>query len=192
MKTVTLEVSDLLSILDFTAVEKRLAALPGVDKVAMNAGSNTASIQFDERLTGPERLAAEIEACGFHCRGETVPRHLCIPGSTTVPPGDARAPSHAGHKGHAAASPAGHEGHMRASNGAIPAAAAKAAPAHDSMAHEMGHGAGMDMQGMVKDMRNRFLVSLVFTLPIFAKEPMGLGAPWLRPPYGLSEDLAMF
>ena len=60
------------------------------------------------------------------------------------------------------------------------------------MAHEMGHGAGMDMQDMVKDMRNRFLVALVFSLPIFAMEPMGLGAPLLKPPFGLSENLAMF
>ncbi|TIX38758.1 MAG: ATPase P, partial [Mesorhizobium sp.] len=63
---------------------------------------------------------------------------------------------------------------------------------HDAMAHEMGHGAGMDTQGMVKDMRNRFFISLVFSLPVFAMEPMGLGEPWLRPPFGLSEDLAMF
>jgi Cu2+-exporting ATPase len=50
----------------------------------------------------------------------------------------------------------------------------------------------MDMQDMVRDMRNRFLVSLVFTLPIFAMEPMGMGEPWLLPPFGLSEELAMF
>jgi Cu2+-exporting ATPase len=60
------------------------------------------------------------------------------------------------------------------------------------MAHEMGHGPGADMQDMVRDMRNRFLVALVFSLPIFAMEPMGLGAPLIRPPFGLSEDIAMF
>jgi Cu2+-exporting ATPase len=59
-------------------------------------------------------------------------------------------------------------------------------------AHEMGHGAGMDMQAMVRDMRNRFLVSLVFTIPIFAMAPMGLAEPLLRPPFGLSEDVTMF
>ncbi len=30
------------------------------------------------------------------------------------------------------------------------------------------------MQDMVRDMRNRFFVCLVFTLPIFAMEPKGL------------------
>lgn len=87
MKKTTLEVRDLFGILDFAAVEKRLAALPGVASVAMNAGSTSATIEFDEARTNTETLAREIEICGFHCRGETVPRHLCLPGSTTVPPG---------------------------------------------------------------------------------------------------------
>jgi P-type Cu2+ transporter len=35
-------------------------------------------------------------------------------------------------------------------------------------AHGRGHGghAGMSMDSMVRDMRNRFLVALVFTIPI--------------------------
>jgi Cu2+-exporting ATPase len=190
MKSVTLEVRDLLSILDFTAVEKRLAALPGVHNVAMNAGSSTASVMFDERLTDPERLAAEIEACGFHCRGETAPRHVCVPGSTVVPPGHPRVPSHAGHEDHAAVAHARHEGHEQMAITGAPAA--KAPPAHDAMAHEMGHGAGMDMQDMVRDMRNRFLISLIFTVPIFALDPMGLTEPLIEPPFGLSMNVTMF
>ncbi|TIV81711.1 MAG: copper-translocating P-type ATPase [Mesorhizobium sp.] len=195
MKKVNLEVRDLVGMMDFAAVEKRLAALPGVAGVAMNAGSTTATVEFDEERTTPQILAREIEACGFHCRGETVPRHLCIPGSTTIPPGHSRATGgHAGHD-HAEHDHGGHDH-------GVPADMTEPAPAgertvagkapHDAMAHEMGHGAGMDMLGMVKDMRNRFFISLVFALPIFAMEPMGLGEPWLRPPFGLSEDLAMF
>ena len=42
MKKATLEVRDLVGIMDFAAVEKRLAALPGVASVAMNAGSTWA------------------------------------------------------------------------------------------------------------------------------------------------------
>ena len=33
---------------------------------------------------------------------------------------------------------------------------------HDAMAHEMGHGTGTDMRGMVQDMRNRFFVAGIF------------------------------
>ena len=185
MKKVNLEVRDLVGMMDFAAVEKRLAALPGVAGVAMNAGSTTATVEFDEALTNPETLAEQIEACGFHCRGETVPRHLCVPDGTTIPLRHPQATS--GHVGH---DHAGHAAMIEPGAGGQRTAAAKAP--HDAMAHEMGHGAGMDMQGMVKDMRNRFVISLVFALPIFAMEPMGLGEPWLRPPFGMSEGLAMF
>ena len=186
MKKVTLEVRDLAGILDFAAVERHLAALSGVASVAMNASSTTVTVEFDEGLTNPDILAYEIEACGFHSRGETVPRHLCIPGSTTVPLGRPRATSgHAGHvyAGHAATTqptPTNQKGQAAAQ---VP---------HDAMANEMGHGAGVDMQDMVKDMRNRFWVALIFSLPIFAMEPMGLGQPLLKPPFGLSENIAMF
>jgi Cu2+-exporting ATPase len=182
MKKVNLEVRDLVGMLDFAAVEKRLAALSGVAGVAMNAGSTTATVEFDEGTTSPEFLAREIETCGFHCRGETVPRHLCVPGSTTVPSAHPRASDGSAHE---------HAAMTKAAPGTRDGAAAGMVP-HDAMAHEMGHGAGMDMQDMVRDMRNRFFVSLVFSLPIFAMEPMGLGEPWLHPPFGLSEDLAMF
>jgi Cu2+-exporting ATPase len=180
-------------MLDFLGVEKRLRAVPGVTEVVMNPGGETATLAYDESRTDAEAIRRAIQDCGFHCRGETVPRHVCVPDSTAVPPSHPRAPAamHDGHEHRAhmrlvAAPPTAHAGHDAA------AAAPRPAPAHDMMAHEMGHGASMDMQAMVRDMRNRFLVSLVFTIPIFAMEPMGLGEPWLRPPFGLSEDLAMF
>ena len=168
MRTATLDVRDLLSILDFAIVEKRLKAMPGVSDVSMNAGSYTASVTLDDRVTDTRALAAEIEACGFHCRGELAPRHLCAPDSEIVP-----TLASAGHDDHA-----GHD--------------ARPAPSHDAMAHEMGHGAGMGMQDMVRDMRNRFLVSLVFTLPILAMDPMGLAEPFFEPPFGLSMNVTMF
>ena len=70
--------------------------------------------------------------------------------------------------------------------------AALAQPMGDEVAHEMGHGAGMDMAAMARDMRNRFIVSLVFTLPIFALAPMGLDRPLLAPPAFLGLDLTLF
>jgi Cu2+-exporting ATPase len=62
---------------------------------------------------------------------------------------------------------------------------------HD-MAHEMGHGAGMDMQGMVRDMRNRFWISLVFSVPIFLYSPMGMSFISLKPPFGMELNLFLF
>jgi Cu2+-exporting ATPase len=51
---------------------------------------------------------------------------------------------------------------------------------------DMGHGAGGDMQAMVRDMRNRFVVALVFAIPVFLYSQMGtmFGAA-LQPPFGL-------
>ncbi|OYW96959.1 MAG: ATPase P, partial [Rhizobiales bacterium 32-66-8] len=185
MNKTTFDVGSLTSILDFAAVEKRLSALPGVASVSMNAASTTATIAFDDAKTRVDAIARDIEACGFHCRGEIVPRHLCSPDSIVVPPGHPRAPS----------APAAdqHGGHTAMTQPATDSKGkAASTPSHDAMAQEMGHGSGGDMQSMVKDMRNRFLISAVFSIPIFLLEPMGLGEPLVRPPFGMSMNLSMF
>ncbi len=83
---------------------------------------------------------------------------------------------------------AGHAGHGGpAAPGAAPAAPKMAA----DMAHEMGHG-GSDMGAMVRDMRNRFWICLVFTLPIFVYAPMGGMWPAPAPPFGLDLNLWLF
>jgi Cu2+-exporting ATPase len=74
------------------------------------------------------------------------------------------------------------------------------APAHDHAAmeraddaHGHGHGghAGMSMDAMVRDMRNRFLVALVFAIPIAVWSPLG---EWLfgstpPTPFGISDEV---
>jgi P-type Cu2+ transporter len=62
------------------------------------------------------------------------------------------------------------------------------------MAHEMGHGAGHDIDGMVRDMRNRLLVTLVLTMVIYLYAPMfvKLTGLVLPVPFGLSTDVWMF
>lgn len=67
--------------------------------------------------------------------------------------------------------------------------------AHQSasdMGHEMGHGAGMDMAAMAKDMRNRFLVALLFSVPIFLLAPMGMDAMRIDPPFGWDLNVTLF
>lgn len=68
-----------------------------------------------------------------------------------------------------------------------------AAPsAHELMGHG-GHHAGGSMADMVRDMRNRFLVALVFSIPITLWSPIGrkfLG--FTEPaPFGLRDDVFM-
>ena len=80
---------------------------------------------------------------------------------------------------------AGHAGHGdSAATGAAPTMAA-------DMAHEMGHGSS-DMGAMVRDMRNRFWICLVFTVPIFVYAPMGGMWPAPAPPFGLELNLWLF
>ena len=62
----------------------------------------------------------------------------------------------------------------------------------NDMAHDMGHGAGMDMAGMVRDMRNRFFVALAFSIPLFLWMPMGLPLPTPPVPFGLRMDQWLF
>ena len=67
------------------------------------------------------------------------------------------------HAAPAAPAGKGNDGHAKA--GAQPAMSA-------DMAHEMFHS-GTDLAAMVRDMRNRFWICLIFTVPIFVYAPMG-------------------
>jgi P-type Cu2+ transporter len=77
------------------------------------------------------------------------------------------------------------------------------APAHDKAAveradHAGGHGhgghAGMSMAAMVADMRNRFLVALIFAIPIAVWSPLGESIFGSTPPtpFGMRESLWQF
>jgi Cu2+-exporting ATPase len=199
MKKVTLEVRDLVGTMDFVAIKKRLTAFAGVIDVAMNAGSTTATVTFDEEKTSPSLLAKEIEACGFHCRVEAVPRHLCLP---EILPTSA-APSHT------AAGRAARENMADMQSMApVRIAASLRVGAHDSMAR--GHdidmagaemtgmdmagmgGAGMDMRAMANDMRNRFIVCLAFTLPILVLSQLGLDLVHIPLPSRWRLDVVLF
>jgi Cu2+-exporting ATPase len=126
-----------------------------------------------------------VRSCGYACAGELTPSHVCKPED---PPGDAAVA--------AVSVPAAHAAH------AHPAAHAPAAPptpaaehaSHpmDAMAHEMGHGAGMDMAAMARDMRNRFWVALAFSLALLPYSPMGFDMKPLAPPLGLGMNQWLF
>ena len=171
MQTTTLEVRGLFEELDHLGVEKQLSQTPGVSRAIASPASESVTVDFDERLVTADRLQGLITNCGFHCRGRPVPRHVCAIHSAIL--------EEEGHDhGHAAPE--------------ADRSAPSEPPMHDAMAHEMGHGAGMDMAAMARDMRNRFFVSLVFTVPIFAMAPMGMARPLIVPPAVLGLDLTLF
>lgn len=175
--TMNFGVGGLVSSMSAHGVEKQLLRLSGVTAVQVNYVAGSASVTFDPDQITPDGIRRAIEDCGYHCGGESTPRHVCAPHGA---PGKEQAHVHE-HAGHAAP-------------GAKPAA-----PEHpidhggmDAMAHEMGHGAGMDARSMARDMRNRFWICLAFTLPIFLYAPMGMDFIKLSPPFGLDLKLWLF
>jgi P-type Cu2+ transporter len=90
----------------------------------------------------------------------------------------------------------GHVCDPMAEHGAAPGAYDHAAMDRAEHAHGHGHGghAGMSMDSMVRDMRNRFLVSLVFTVPIVLWSMVGtnlLGRE-LATPFGIDREVWQF
>ncbi len=155
-------------------VEHTLGARPGVLNVEANAVSQTATVTFDPARTDIAELEGWVRACGYHCAGESLPAHVCAP--QTGHPG--AGPTEAG------TSPAGHHH----GEGGSPAGAALVSP-HEAMGH--GGHAGMSMDAMVRDMRNRFLVAAVLSVPIMLYSPMGRDMlSFTGPaPFGLRDDL---
>jgi Cu2+-exporting ATPase len=197
MKTVNLHVGELLSPLGARGVEKQLAKLDGVITAAVNSVSGCATVTYDEQQINVPAIEQAIERCGHHCGGALDPKHLCEgrkPARQEFALGkkhedhthgdhDMQRESRQTQHGHAPANDLGQKrlpeddgGHEKM----------------DAMSHEMGHGVGMDMQDMVRDMRNRFFISLIFTIPIFALSPMGMEIAPLKPPFGLELNLVLF
>jgi len=191
MKTSIIEVGGLLSVLSARGVEKQLAKLPGIVKAEVNRVSGSTTVEYDETVIHLTDIKAKLDECGHHCHGELVPRHICRPED---PPGDVVASGMAGEHANTAARLAAlrrHSDHvLAATHGAKEKAEAHAA--HAQMAHDMGHGAGMDMGKMVRDMRNRFWICLVFTIPVFLYAPMGMQIPMPAPPFGLAMNQWLF
>ena len=193
MKTSTLEVGNLFSVLGAQGIERQLQRVAGVGRVSVNPVSGSTTVVYDPGKTSLSAIQSVIEECGFHCAGEALPKHICEDHATPSrsPPGaptsQIKPAASEAHTGHAGTAPAGMK----------PADAKADHKAHggeksDAMAQEMGHGAGMDMQAMVRDMRNRFWIALAFSLPIFAFSPMGMDFIQIPPPFGLRLDIVLF
>jgi Cu2+-exporting ATPase len=191
--TVVLDVRPILRGSEKAVVEAVLGRRAGVERVEANPVSQTATVVFDVTQTSLADLRRWVEECGLHCDGQSVPNHICDPLMEPDPPDGhhhgttvaAEAPP-AGPDHHpremVAASPGGHIGH------AAPAEGALRSP-HEMMGHG-GHG-GMSMEAMVADMRNRFVVAALFSIPILLWSPIGrevLGFE-LAAPFGLRDDV---
>jgi P-type Cu2+ transporter len=168
MKSTVIEVGGLVSVLSAAGVQKKLQQIPGVHHAEVNYVAQSATVHYDEDRVTLDELTKRVIECGYHCRGEMVPAHVCEPAT--------HAHAHAHH---------------------VPAPAKAGAPLdsahamHDMM-HDMGHGPGMSMQDMVRDMRNRFLVALIFSIPVMLYSPMGEMFGDFPTPFGLDRKLFLF
>jgi Cu2+-exporting ATPase len=142
--TVVLHTGGMRFATEAAVTERALGRLPGVLEVLANATAQTATVTYDPTRTSVAALQRWAEECRLHCAGQSVPLHSCEP----------------------LAEP---------SSEPVAAAPAAAAPTVRSPEEAMGHGghAGMSMDAMVRDMRNRFLVALVLSIPIVLWSPVG-------------------
>ncbi|HEY5247827.1 MAG TPA: cation transporter [Dermatophilaceae bacterium] len=164
-RSIVLDVGGLHWAISASVVENVLSHRPGVIGVQANAVAQTASVTYDPARTCVAELSGWVRDCGYHCAGLSVPEHLCDPmaeaGAIT------------------AAEPSAHATHEEAGRSA-----------QAVMGHGGGHG-GMSMDDMVRDMRNRFLVAAVLSVPILLWSPIGrevLGFS-VAAPFGLRDDV---
>ena len=209
--TVVLHVGGLSFASEVLVVERALRRRPGVLEVEANPVSQTATVTYDAEKTTVAELRNWVQECGYHCAGQSVPTHVCDP---------MQEPDPDGHAGHGAAAvmeaPSEHEGHVmeappeHMAHGATAADApaeghagtampmeheGHAMPAEEGerLPHEvMGHGghAGMSMEAMVRDMRNRFVVAAVLSIPILLWSRIGRDVLnfSVAAPFGLSDN----
>lgn len=200
MKEATLEIGNWKSVLDAQCIEHCLMQMRGVHHADANFMSGTASVHYDETQVSIADMKKMLDEHGFECM-QSMPRNLV---RDTDPPAATMVMDHAAHMDHTM-----HAGHtmpalphpVEHAEHTIPSTLAKKEEhaehaSHEmvGMAHEMGHGAGMSMDGMVRDMRNRFLVALVFAVPIFLYSPLFTDSfkIVLPVPFGLSNKLFSF
>jgi Cu2+-exporting ATPase len=135
--------------------------MAGVVSVDANPVAQTATVTYDAAVTNLVQLRDRVRSCGYGCDGQSVPDHLCDP---MAEPADTSHP-HSEHEPSVPRTPEEVMGH----------------PGH----------AGMSMDDMVRDMRNRFIVAAVFSVPILLWSPIGrdvLGFS-VAAPFGLRDDV---
>ncbi len=179
--TVVLDVRGLLWASQQNVVAAVLGRRPGVRDVEVNPVAQSATVVFDPRVTSLSELRRWVTECGFHCVGQVVPAHLCDPMLAPDPPG----PAYQAVSTHPVQERVGHEHPGHAGS----AEAEELVSPHEMMGHG-GHG-GTSMAAMAADMRNRFLVAALFSVPILIWSPIGTEVFRLRVPvpFGLRQDV---
>ena len=204
LTTAVLEMKGLHWASQKVVIESTLARLAGVRSVEANPVAQTAKVTYDPSATNVAELRRWVEECGYHCAGQSVPGHLCHP--MNEPAADAvtygenasaqpkALPSTHDSMGHGGPEPkavptAGRVDHGAMGHGGSEPKALLSP--HDAMGHG-GHGA-MSMAEMVADMRRRFLVAALFSIPVLLWSPIGRDVLHFQvaAPFGVRDDVFM-
>ena len=156
-RTAVLEMSGLHWASEQQVVESTLGRLDGVRSVDANPVAQTATVTYDPSETSIAALRDWIVQCGYHCAGQSVPAHVCLPMEEVTSAG----------------------------------AATTEGPRSPQEAMDHGSHAGMSMTAMVADMRRRFVVAAVLSVPILLWSSIGrdvLGFD-VAAPFGLRDDV---
>ena len=185
MRETLLNICDMKDPLCAQGVERLLNDLPGVHHAQTNSVDGTTLVHYDETQVDLATLQSTISECGLVCRGEFASTSSLA----------------SGHNGHEVADQASmdHTAQEEAPSMEMDHDAADEMISHEEMDHaaheiitheEMDHDAhesdthaemdhtahgghaGMTMEDMARDMRNRFFLSFLLTIPIFLYSPL--------------------
>ncbi len=176
METVTLPVKGLNFAGCAREIEKHLGELAPIAHVEASYVSQTVTITYDETRLGEAQLREMVKDCGFAC-GAPLTRFPGPSGTVSQRTEVARA--------HRTMVPPAMEDRAEAS---APAKMDMGIVDHSMMGHDMSDPAMA--RAMEADMRNRFFVSLVLTIPVILYSPLGtsLFKLHLPTPFGISPN----
>ncbi len=176
MRTVTLPVKGLNFAGCAREIEKHLGKLEPIQQVEASYVSQTVTITYDETKLSEAQLREMVKDCGFAC-GEPLTRFPgpSSTGSQLTEASEAhRAMIHPAMEHHTPA-----EAHTKMEMGIVD---------HEMTGHDMSDPAMA--RAMEADMRNRFFVSLVLTIPVILYSPLGVNLFKLHlpTPFGISPN----
>src|SRR6266700_1094784 len=182
MNTVTLPVKGLNFAGCAREIEKHLGKLAPIAHVEASYVSQTITVTYDETRLGEEQLREMVKDCGFAC-GAPLTRFTGPSGTVSQPTETEAARAH-----RTMVLPA-MEDRAQAS---APAKMDMGIVDHSMMGHDMSDPAMA--RAMEADMRNRFFVSLLLTIPVILYSPLGtsLFKLHLPTPFGISLNWILF
>lgn len=190
-ETVVMEVEGVQWASTKNIADAVLSRRPGVLTVDTNPVAQTATVTFDPERASIADLTEWVRDCGFHCAGRSVPDHICDPLAETLP----SVPEEAGRLEPVQPSANGEHAdrNSTASQPPYDGRARSAQPVTRARQEVMGHGGhgSMSMDSMIRDMRNRFLVAAILSIPIVLWSPIGrqVFGFTVPAPFGLRDDV---